>query len=164
MAFRRFNFTHILLLTLVAFVFPACSDDDPTGPGSDTGPGGVTISDLAGTWNATSFIFTPAAGGAGVDLIGQGGSLEFEVQASGTVTITQTEPGGPTTSESGSIGFDTNDVDFLLLQVDGDSEVVAFLFTLVGSTMTLFEADSPFDFDDNGSEDPASLTIVLVKA
>ena len=164
MQFSSPKFTHIMLLALVAFVFPACSDDDPTGPGTDTGPGGVTISDLAGTWNATSFTFTPAGGGTAVDLIAQGGSLVLAIQANGDITITQTEPGGAPVVDTGSLGFDPSDVDFIRLQIDGEPGTDRLAITLTGTTaMTLFEADSEFDFDDNGTEDPATLTIVLVK-
>lgn len=165
MASVRSNFTHILLLALVAFVFPACSDDDPTGPGSTTGPGGVTISDLAGTWNATSFTFTPAAGGTAFDLIGQGGSLVLGIQANGDITIAQTEPGGAPEVLNGTMLFDPTDVNFILLQIDGETGTDRLRITLTGTTaMTLFEADSEFDFDDNGTDDPATLEIVLVKA
>lgn len=167
MAFLRPNFTRILMLALVAFAFPACSDDEngTTGPGTDTGPGGVTISDLAGIWNATSFTFTPKPIGTAVDLISQGGALELIIQANGSITFSQTDPGGTTTSEFGSIGFDPANVNFLLLQIDGDPETDRLGITLTGTTaMTLSEEDSEFDFDDNGTEDPATLTIVLVKA
>lgn len=66
---------------------------------------------------------------------------------------------------NGTMSFDPSDVNFILLQIDGETETDRLAITLTGTTaMTLFEADSEFDFDDNGTEDPATLTIVLVKA
>lgn len=61
--------------------------------------------------------------------------------------------------------FDPTDVNFILLQIDGETGTDRFHITLTGTTaMTLFEADSEFDFGDNGSDDPATLEIVLGKA
>ena len=53
----------------------ACSDDDPTAP---------TMSQVAGSYRATTF--TATSGAATLDVLQSGGSLTAQFDASGTVT------------------------------------------------------------------------------
>ena len=120
---------------------------------------GVQPEDLAGTWTATTFEFQSVATRAlRVDVIDLGFSLTFVIESSGAVTTTITGPG-------------TNDTDTGTLTVTGSN------FTLTssgdtstgtisrdGDTLTLnVQTGAEFDFDDDGSEEPATITVILQK-
>lgn len=46
--------------------------------------------------------------------------------------------------------------------VDQDTEV--FSYTLVGGTLDMLSADDMFDFNQDGTDEPANLHLILVKS
>ena len=122
---------------------------------------GVQPEDLAGTWTATSAIFTSTANPpVSLDLIAAGASLTATIQSSGAISITTTEPvSGVSDTDNGTIAVSGTSVT---LTIDGD--VVTGTITRDGDTLTLnLSSGVEFDFDDDGTDDPATAIIVFVK-
>lgn len=115
---------------------------------------GVTIADLVGTWRATKLEFTNKANTAQkVDLVPLGAQLTIVVESSGRAISTF--------SFQGSTSVDTSQIairgDTLL--IDGERAV----FVLSGNTLTLTDNEEEFDFNQDGTQDPAILVAVLVR-
>jgi hypothetical protein len=117
---------------------------------------GVEVEDLVGTWNATAYRYTNTANTAEqVDLIiTQGASFTMTVSAGGTVSTTFDDGVGGTSSNSGTLSADGT-----TLTVAGD----AFEAERSGDALTLTDATNEYDFDDDGSDDPATLVIQLTR-
>lgn len=145
------------LLFLGAFLFAACGDDD-----DGTGPDGVTVADLAGSWTATQLQFTAADGSASVDLINDlGGSFVLQIQSDGSFTADVSVPGQDPFQLPGSVTISGS-----TLTVDFAQDVPPFndfdaSFTLSGSQLTLDVSDASFDFNQDGVEDPATATVIF---
>ncbi len=130
------------------------------GCSDSTDPGDVTGNDLAGTWDATSVVFTPDAGGTAVDVVPLGFGLEITFNAEGGYTATFTEPGEAPDLEIGTYTV-VNGV-LTLTPVGEDAETMT-IDSFSGSTMVLSDSNAEFDFDDNGTEEPANMTATMVK-
>ena len=142
-----------LLLLLPALLFIACGDDDPTGPVND---------DLVGTWDATVIQLTSVADpGEAVELVSQGATGRLVLQADGGFGLSVGVPGEPTEFGNG----DWSSTDVLTLDFgEGDIQGTwQFDVDLNGNTLRLTGADTEWDFDDDGSEDPAKLNLTLVR-
>ncbi len=114
--------------------------------------------DVAGTWNATSFVFTSVAAPAtnSGNLIAQGASLSLTLNANGTLSITLNDGTGPTT-DAGTYAIDGSN---LSLTIDGDPS--SGTIELNGNTLTIrLTTGIEFDFDDDGVDEPATAVIVL---
>ncbi len=107
---------------------------------------------LAGTWNATSVVFTNKANSSETfDLLAGGGSVNITFTAAGGFSGSFTELGGTFVVQGTNLIF-TN---------PGKSDPDTAAFTLSGNTLTLTVDDVDFDFDDDGVDESASLAIVL---
>ncbi|HWP38708.1 MAG TPA: hypothetical protein VNL18_14275 [Gemmatimonadales bacterium] len=122
---------------------------------------GVSTDSLVGTWNATKFEFSnPANSAQKADLVALGGSFTLTIAASGSYTATFQEPGGAAETVTGTISVQG---DTLTVSESGQGSPTRFRASRSGNTLTLDSSDEEFDFDDNGTEEPARLVIVLVK-
>ena len=129
---------------LTALISTACGDST-----------GITVEDLVGTWNATQYHYTDNANPAGqVDLIPLGASFEMIVVAAGTVAVVFDDGQGGTSSDSGTFNG-----TMTTLTIGGST----FSAQRSGDVLTLTDATSSYDFDDNGSDEPATLEIQLVR-
>ena len=143
---------------LVAVSAVGCSDDGDNGTDP---PAGVTLADLAGTWDATEAEFQSLDNPLiRFDLVALGGSLTLTVAANGDYSATIQPPGEAPETETGTVTVQGNVID---LNVDGVPESVEFDFTLVGNTLTMVTESDEFDFDGDDVDDPARLTLVLVR-
>ena len=117
---------------------------------------GVTVQDLEGTWNATLYQYTDNANAASqVDLIAfQGASFTMTVTADGTVSTLFDDGVGGTSSNSGTISSDGTTVT-----ISGD----AYEAQRSGDALTLTDATTTYDIDDDGSAEPATLVIRLTR-
>jgi hypothetical protein len=116
---------------------------------------GLTPEDLAGTWDATEMVFTNQADASeSVDIIEDGASLTVTVNAAGTVSAVFDDGQGGTDSDSGTLG-----VDGSTLTIGGETYSAA----RSGDDLTLTDSTSEFDFDDDGSDEAATLVIRLVR-
>ncbi len=109
---------------------------------------------LAGTWNATSVVFTNKANSSETfDPLAGGGSVN---------TTTFTAAGGFSDSSTGLGGTFVVQGTNLIFTNPGKSDPDTAAFTLSGNTLTL-TVDDEFDFDDYGVDESASVVIVLQK-
>lgn len=122
---------------------------------------GISLDDLAGTWNASKFEFTPQTGGASFDIIANGGAFTITVQATGRYTG-QISFLGSTDNFSGTIAI-RND-SLVITDDDEPNDPVVFAQTLSGNVLTITTRDAEFDFPPpDGTDDPATLVIVLIR-
>ena len=130
----------------------AC-DDDPTEPD------GLTVDDLVGSWNASSWVQTNNADGSEqIDVVLAGGELRSTVLEGG---------GARTWVEFGTF-MDEWDAQ---LSISGNTltstpaeagrSVMVYTFDLNGNTLTMSRADAEFDFTLSGA-DPVPSTEVIV--
>ena len=149
-----------LLRTLAA---PLLAVTFVVGCGDSNGPGSTSeeiVDALVGTWNATSMVFTNKANSSETfDLIANNGSLSLTFTATGQFSGSTTF-GGETETLSGTFVVQGTN---LITTDTGESESETIAFTLSGNTLTL-TLDDEFDFDDDGFDEPATLTIILQRA
>lgn len=116
---------------------------------------GITVEDLVGTWEASEILFTNAANSSQrVDLIDLGASLTVTVNASGTVSTLFNDGQGGTDSDAGTLGTDAT-----TLTIGSET----YQAERSGDELTLSDATSEYDFDEDGTDDPATLVIVLIR-
>ncbi|MCH8143895.1 MAG: lipocalin family protein [Gemmatimonadetes bacterium] len=136
-------------ILLLAAAASACGDST-----------GLDPNDLEGTWVASVWELTnPASASQSVDMLAAGGSMTIVFRSDGTFTSTILEP-----NET------VPDVDTGTYEVVGSALTIAesgqgspTLFQAVrdGSTLTLTSSDEDYDWDDDGTDDPANMRIVL---
>ena len=154
----RCNAWALAVAALVAVPVVGCGGDDDNGTDP---PAGVTLADLAGTWDATEAEFQSLDNPLlRFDLVALGGSLTLTVSANGDYEATIQPPGEAPETETGTVTVVGNVIE---LNVDGVPESVEFDFTLVGNTLTMVTESEGFDFDGDDIDDPARLTLVLVR-
>ena len=152
----------ILASSIIIFFLIACSSDDGDVM-SDEGPS-FSISQLQGTWEATSLVFTFSGSGpvpdpSSYDVIADGGSATLVVQSNGRFTLTVRPAGASTESFSGRMYFEEG--EFFAIQFDDDppDDPTYFGETLSGNTFTLNGGPdtAEWDFDGDGEDEPASV-------
>lgn len=130
-----------------------------TGCDNSTSPEQITIGDLAGTWTATSFVYTSTANATQQwDLIANGGSLTMVITAAGAFTGTTVLPSTAIETYTGTMTVSDN----RLAQDFADEDIPTLTWTISDfddDSMTLAGAQSPFDFTDNEMDDPSSASI-----
>jgi hypothetical protein len=119
--------------------------------------GGSTVGNLAGSWEATEFRFVSEPGQADtVDVIDGGGSMTLTIEADGSYTAAVAIPDQLPATESGTMLIEGRRM-VLIASVGQPMELTFFW---LGNTLEL-EADSEFDFDDDGLDDDALMEVVL---
>jgi hypothetical protein len=117
----------------------------------------VPVDDLIGTWNATEFVFAnfedPVTD---FDVIAMGGDVTIIIRADNTYTITST------LLDLDIDGDWVLDGDVLTLD-EGTVDEVAFEISLDGNTLTIHTEDVEFDFDEDGTDDPAQIDATFVR-
>jgi hypothetical protein len=113
---------------------------------------GITVEDLVGTWEATEIVFTSTADPSeSVDAIDLAASLTVTINSAGTVTTVFDNGQGGTDTDSGTLS-----VDGSTLTIGSDT----FEAERSGDVLTLTGAVD-FDFDEDGSDDPATVVVRL---
>lgn len=153
----------ILLITLLpAALLAGCwgDSDDPEGPVV------TQLDEFAGTWVASEWVYSPLAGGGGVSQMPI--SFQITVTAEGVCTVDQhfAQDDGPRHLVGAVSIPSTGQVWIVTAEAGGDDEhfLGTYAFSNGGSTLTMESVDDWwFDFDDDGTPDPARLRIVLTK-
>lgn len=129
-----------------------------TGCGSD--PISVDADSIAGTWNAISYAYLETADLDNfVELIAEGASYTITFTSSGTYTSSFRHPTGEVDSESGTFTISPDDVIALL--ASGEDEPELFLATRDEDRMSFQTGLAEWDFDEDGTPEPAQLRIFL---
>jgi hypothetical protein len=144
--------TRALAMVVLSFALAVGCGDDETGPG-----GGATVEDLVGSWDATAFTFTNRLNTTQrIDIVAEGGGANLTVDSSATYSLVVLEPGGAADVTSGVAVIESG----FLLVTDNQQpgETVAFTFELSDGRLSLASDEVEFDFDNDGTEVPATLT------
>ena len=114
----------------------------------------ITIENLEGTWDATAYVYTNKANTSQqVNIVTvHSATLTLVVLADGTTTSTFNDGQGGTSSNSGQ--FTAAGTTLTLAGTTYEAE-------LDGGNLTLTTENAEYDFDNNGSKDPATATITL---
>ena len=140
---------HLISSTLALVLMTACGDAT-----------GVEPDDLAGTWTATSMVFTSTADPTlSVDIVAEGAALTIVLVADATYTFTFTFPGEETENEAGAYTASGTDLTF---SPTGTGSPESFTLSRDGDTMTLTDSDELFDFTLD-VEEAATLVITLTR-
>ena len=127
--------------------------------GDSNAPDPLTLENLVGSWRATQFLFTQQSDPSTFfDLIQNSGTVTITISANGTY-VGQQSAFGSTETSSGTITVSSRFVT--LTDDDEPGDPTQFAATLTGNTLTLTSSDFTFDFDFNGTEEPATLTAVF---
>lgn len=128
-----------LLASTLLLVF-ACGSDDPTD---------VTANDLAGTWIATSFVFTSIDNPSNsVDAIAAGASFTLSVTDDGHYSATSAAPGNQPDVDQGTLTLEGN-----AITLNGSDDTISGTYELSGNTLTVhLTGGVEFDFDGTGDE------------
>jgi hypothetical protein len=143
---------HLTTSALALVLMTACSDAT-----------GVEPADLAGTWTASSIVFTSVEDGTvTADLVTDGATLTLVFGADNTFTLTFTEP-----QEDDEVDTGTYIMTGSTLTLSDSIELTTDTYVIArdGDTMTLTVADEEYDFDDNGEtpKDDATLVVTLTR-
>jgi len=166
--FKKFKYVFLLVFLLpVSIGLTACNEDDE-GPGISLNGPIISVSDFTGNWIATNAAFRSNSSPVQrVDVIDEGGSVTFVAQADGRFTISVNIPNRTADIFSGKLGFNEEEYASRLIVIfDGDAPDNYELFTieLINSdSELLLSGPTTFDFDDNGSEEPASVDLRLIR-
>ena len=136
-------------LALTVVLAAGCADD----------PSDVTASDLYGLWGSVSMVYTSQADPTfSVDVVGtEGVTYSLQLISGGTYEAHLSGPGLPATVETGT--FLVQNQQLLLFPEDGPDRTLGIDFNQ--SLLTLREEDALWDFDDDGTSEPAELEMVL---
>jgi hypothetical protein len=135
----------------LAFCLPACSET------------GVEAVDLVGVWDASKFEFEETTGDPvlTVDLITMNFTVTIEINEGGTYEITTTFLGGEPEVVTGTWVLEGGDL--LIMTETGATVGDEFEVTLSGTTLTVRSGDMTFDFDEDGTDEPALFEAIFEK-
>jgi len=142
---------------LIAMCTISCDKDDvtPEDPG-------ITISDLVGSWHATSALFTNNSDAEqNFDLVENGGELRFTVLAHGGVR-TWVEIDTFSDEWDAQITI-TGDNTMETTPVESSRTVNKFTVDLKDNVVTLTNVDDSFDFNGDGNEVSATTVSIFEK-
>jgi hypothetical protein len=126
------------------------------GCGGDDEP---TLESLSGTWDIVKFEYVNVENSSQrVDLVALGLTGTVNLNDNGQYSATTEEPGFPPETATGTWSYT---VDTFTLQETGSSGDATFDLNLGNDVLTLTGADSEFDFDDDGTPEPAKWNITL---
>lgn len=155
---RRIAALPIAALPIVALLTAAC------GNVADI-EADLTPEILSGDWEATTVQITNLANPAQtLDLLEQGGELSFRFTLDGNATQFLTLPG----EEEPEVSEATYEIDSpYLIFVDETEEPQIFAYELqstqTGNSLTLATNDLLFDFDGDGTPEPALFAVVIIR-
>ncbi|GEM_PF-2118128 len=142
----------VLLLLIVVFVGGCDAIADLTGGGDDKNDN--PLDKLVGSWSCTQYVLTSQADDSqSVDLIAGGLSISISITSEGGFTYYETEQGESPSIDTGTVSVSG---DTLWITSEGDEATYGFLYTLSGNTLTLSESQEEYDFNDDGTEEPAT--------
>ena len=116
--------------------FVACSNDDE--PSTDR------VSEIAGTWTATSASFN------GFDVVLEGGSVTMVIQSNGRFTFTIKRPEETDMVFTGKLGFDEQ---WLAVEYDSNPGEYEYYDITYDAHNMHIGANSEFDFDGDGEDE-----------
>jgi hypothetical protein len=153
MKFRR-HLAVVLALTPLA-LFAGCSDDEDT---DDE----VELAEIADTWEASSFVYTSDSNPQqSVDLVDDfNATFTLQIDEDGDYQFVTNVPGENPDVETGDVEM-VGDQRIQFDPSDSAPETADVTLSNDADRLTLFFEDAAFDFDEDGDEEEADLTVVL---
>ncbi len=137
----------IFIVVIVPLTFiVACSNDDE--------PSTERISEISGTWTATSATFN------GIDVVLEGGSVSLAIQNNGRFTFTIKRPGRNDMVFTGKLGFDEQ---WLAVEYDANPGEYEYYDITYDAHNLHIGANSEFDFDGNGTDEVVIFFLDMVR-
>ncbi len=159
---QRF-FYPMLALLWVGCSLVSCSEDDE-GPDCSIEGTNFSVSDISGNWTATEarFFNVSTEPIQVVDVVAEGGTVTLSIQSNGNFTLNITESDGPNARSSGDLCFDE---ELLVVRFDGDApdDYELFQIQLNGANNLFIGGPSEFDFNGDGTPDPADISLALTR-
>ena len=118
---------------------------------------------LSGDWEATNVTITNIANPSQVvDLLEEGGAVEFRFNLAGDAIVFIEPPEGETVVLEGTYEFDES---FIYLDFDGEITALAYDLqeTQVANSLTMATTDFEYDFDGDGTPVPALFAFVIIR-
>ena len=154
---RLNKFIPILLIISFSFILWNCAKNS-TDPKENI-PANVPA-EVVGNWEARSYLVSNNANPLDlVDLIQEGYNLFLSIQANGNYSSTFSFPGIPNETESGTATFINSTVTIN----PSDDDPFTMAYQLSDSIITFIDTNSTFDFDDDGTDEAATESIILVR-
>ena len=136
----------------VAVIWIACGDPTSVEPGA-----------IAGTWTGGTYAFFNKADLTEVvELIAQGASLTVTFTSGGDFTWDFRDVDGQVEARSGTFRVD-DEVRIITFSESGQGSPDPFLAIREEDIMTLRTGNREFDFDEDGTAEPAELRIFLTR-
>ncbi len=151
-------------LFFCSIILTYCSSDEEGDEFSLVGTN-TSIAEMAGNWNATKGVFQSASLGPAsqTDVVGEEGSVTLSIQTTGQFSITVKEAGRTPKTSTGRMAFDE---DLLVIFFDDDPGEFEF-FGIVHNEPNLSiqggNGSAEFDFDGDGSKEPANVDFEFVR-
>ncbi len=160
---QRF-FLCVLALLWVSCSLISCSEDDE-GPDCALQGTNFSVSDISGNWTATeaNFFNVSTEPIQVVDVVEEGGNVTLTIQSNGRFTLNIMESGEPNTRSSGDLCFDE---DLLVVRFDGDAadDYEFFRIQFNGTNSLSISGATDFDFNGDGTPEPADIGLALVRS
>ena len=138
----------LLVVSCLAF---GCGDDNPAAPATQ---------EVTGAWRATKVEYVGSGALGAYDLVADGAEIGLLLSADGTFRYTVTRPMANPQATDGTwnLGSDT-----MTLSPDGVPFAWQFDCTMASDVLKLTGADAEWDFNDDGTPEPAKLNLDLVR-
>ena len=146
---------HIAILALLPFLV-ACNKDKNEYPLD--GPN-LSMNDISGTWKATTANYHYDT--LFFDVIAEGGSVSLVIQSNGRYTFTLKLPDEADNVSAGQLGFDD---EWLAISFDDDPGEYEYYFIELANGILTLRGPAEFDFEGDGTEEPASLNLMLIRS
>ena len=139
---------------LLMLLQPGCGDEGPNDE--------LTYEALQGTWVLFSLTFTSDANSSTTfDFRAAGGSGSLRFEADRTfLMILVPDPGSPTDSVTGPVALEGSTV---VLTDASDPDLPLLSGTMVGQRLVLETENAEYDFDGDGTDEPARVSAVFVR-
>jgi hypothetical protein len=139
----------MLAVAVLGALAVACGGDDDE----------PSIDSVSGTWSIAKFEYVSVANSSvRVDLVAEGMTGTVVLNDNGQYSATTTEPGFAPETATGTWSYTT---DTFTLQETGSSGDWTFDLNVGNDVLTLTGADAEFDFDDDGTPEPAEWNVTL---
>ncbi len=154
-----------LFAPLFAFLLLSCSDDDETEALVKEG-GPFEISELAGSWEATSATFSDG-NTLFIDIINDGGSVSMSVQSNGRFTLTIDPADRVAYTASGEMFWELFEGNyFFAIEWDdypGDWDTYGATLNATTFTINGGVESGEYDFDNDGTFETASIGFTFIR-
>lgn len=155
----------LLLVTSILgmFLLFSCSNGEDEEEITKQGP--FNISELAGNWNATTASFVGNM--TSIDVVGDGGTFTMTVQSSGRFSMTIDPIDRNSYSVSGDMFWEKWEGEFYFAiewdKYPGDWDTYGATLSENQFTMNGGGDSGEYDFDGDGSFEPASISITFIR-